>query len=108
MAIVIAQTEMMKYQGKDRAVFPVGTVITPSAKDWARENRIEIVFDKCPKEACTADVSGPDSEGKLNLLNRVIEAIEQNSEKQGSSLRTEEFSRAVAGSLEKLGCRILD
>jgi len=108
MAIVIAQTEIMKYQGKDRAVFPVGTVVTPSAKDWARENRIEIVLEECPKETSTVDASGSDSEGKLNLLNRVIEAIEQNSEKQGSSLKTEEFSRAVAGTLEKLGCRILD
>ena len=108
MAIVIAQTEMMKYQGKDRAVFPAGTVVTPSAKDWARENRIEIVLEGCPKEVGTSDISVPYSEGKLNLLNRVIEAVEKNNEKQGSSLRTEQISEAVAKSLEKLGCRIID
>lgn len=108
MAIVIAQTEMMKYQGKDRAVFPVGTVVTPSAKDWARENRIEIVLEECPQDVSTSDVSGPDSEGKLNLLNRVIEAVAKNNEKQGGSLRIEQFSEAVAKSLEKLGCRIID
>ena len=108
MVVVIAQTEMMKYQGKDRAVFPAGTVVTPSAKDWARENRIKIVFDGCPNETSTGDASGPDSAGKTNLLDRVIEAIEQNSQKQGSTLSTEEFSRAVAKSLEKLGCRILE
>ena len=98
MANVIAQTEMMKYQGKDRAVFPIGTIVTPSAKDWARENKIEIVLEECPK---------PDIEDKIHLLNRVIEAVENN-EKQGGSLEIEQFSEAVAKTLEKLGCRIID
>ncbi len=108
MAMVIAQTEIMKYQGKEKAVFPTGTVVTPSAKDWARENRIEIVFEACPGEVRTSDVSGSDSEGKLNLLNRVIEALEKNNEKQGRTLGKEEFSQAVAKALEKLGCRVTD
>jgi len=108
MAIVIAQTEMMKYQGKDRAVFPAGTVITPSAKDWARENRIEIVLEAYSKEESASDTSGFDSESKLNLLNRVIELVEKSSGKQGSSLSIEDFYEAVAKSLEKLGCRIIN
>lgn len=35
MAQVITQIEMMRYQGAPLAVFPEGTILTPSAKDWA-------------------------------------------------------------------------
>ena len=43
MAQVITQIEMMRYQGAPLAVFPEGTILTPSAKDWAKEQGIEVV-----------------------------------------------------------------
>ena len=34
----------MKFAGMEKAIFPEGTILTPSAKDWAKEHKIEIIF----------------------------------------------------------------
>lgn len=106
MAKVITQIEMMKYSGMDKAVFPLGTIITPSAKDWAQECNIKIVIGECQSEdveALKADVAHT---GKDICLQQVIKAVVENMDKLGVFLSKYELAKTVTICLQKLGCQV--
>lgn len=63
MAQVITQIEMMRYQGAPLAVFPEGTILTPSAKDWAREQGIEV------------RIGGSDADTGQEFLDQVVGSV---------------------------------
>lgn len=116
MANVITQIEIMKYSGMDKAVFPAGTIITPSAKDWAQEQNIEIVIGDCIGES-TGKIKdniapaekaedGIDHTGKDILLQQVVKSVVDNMNKTGGFLSKYELTKAVTACLKKLGCQI--
>ena len=51
MAELITLEDIKHFSGTPRIVVPKGTILTPSAKDWAREKGIEIQFEEPAKEA---------------------------------------------------------
>ena len=93
MANLITQVEMMKYLGMEQAVFPVGTILTPSAKDWAKDHGIKIVI-------------GENDAAKHMLLETTIKAVLNNVEKAGGFLKKEELVDIVTQCLKKLGCKV--
>lgn len=44
MSTVVSQAEIKRFKDNECAVFPVGTIITPSAREWASEHNIRISF----------------------------------------------------------------
>jgi ethanolamine utilization cobalamin adenosyltransferase len=106
MANVITQVEIMKYSGMDKAIFPLGTIITPSAKDWAHENNIRIVIGECQSENVeTSQVSINNTEKDI-LLQQVIKSVVENMDKVGGFLSKYELTSTVTKCLQKLGCHI--
>ena len=92
MANVITQVEMMKYRGSSVACFPVGTILTPSAKDWAKEQGITVSFGDC------ADVPAKNDD----LLNQVVAAVVAQFKANGRSLDKNELVAAVEEVLKRL------
>jgi len=93
MSNVITQVEMMKYTGMEEVVFDAGTILTPSAKDWAKDHGLKVVIGEYSTER------------KL-LLDTVIKAVINNSGKAGGFLKKEEIIDIVAQCLAKLGCKV--
>lgn len=92
MANVITQVEMMKYRGSSVACFPAGTILTPSAKDWAKEQGITVSFGDC------ADTVAADN----NLLDQVVAAVVAQFKANGRSLDKNELAAAVEEVLKRL------
>lgn len=93
MAQVITQMDIMKFAGMEKAVFPADTILTPSAKDWAQEQKIEIILGEGEKQ----------SDEKAELLKNLIKAVIKNMDKAGGFLKKEELAEVVTRCLEKLG-----
>lgn len=91
MANVITQVEMMKYRGSSVAVFPEGTILTPSAKDWAKEQGIEVTFGGA-SEAPAGD----------ELLDSVVKAVVGQFRANGRPLDRDAIVTAAAQVLERL------
>lgn len=107
MAKVITQLDIMKYRGMDRAVFPKDTIITPSARDWAKEQGIRIEFeDSCSKEGC--ELSDKDKAEKKEFLNKIIRGFIQRFKEQGVQVNKENLVEAVIKGCSKMGCKIED
>jgi len=106
MANVVTQIEMMKYRGTARAVFPVGTILTPSAKDWAREQGIEVAFE----DLATASVAAPVAAASCNAvcddrLTAVVNAVIKAYKEAGKAISKEEVVASVEVTLKALeGC----
>lgn len=94
MAQVITQIEMMRYQGAPLAVFPEGTILTPSAKDWAREQGIEV------------RIGGSDADTGQEFLDRVVGSVVHEYRSMGKSMVKEEVVEAVSQVLRKLDCTV--
>ncbi len=92
MANVITQVEMMKYRGSSVACFPAGTILTPSAKDWAKEQGITVSFGDCA-DAPTAN---------QDLLNQVVAAVVAQFKANGRNLDKNELVAAVEEVLKRL------
>lgn len=95
MANVITQVEMMKYRGSSVACFPAGTILTPSAKDWAKEQGITVSFGDCAAQAPVAD----------NLLDAVVAAVVAQFKANGRSLEKDALVAAVEEVLKRLNNR---
>ena len=93
MANVITQVEMMKYRGASTAVFPSGTILTPSAKDWAKEQGITVSFGDAPETGCVA------CDDKLQT---VIAALIRQFRAVGRKLDRDELVAATEEVLRKL------
>jgi len=108
MALVITQIEMMKFRGTKRAVFPVGTILTPSAKDWAREQDIEVTFeDEVPVAVASAPVeaSSVQTANVDNKLEAVVKAVIKAYKETGKSFNKDDVVASVEVALKALcGC----
>lgn len=105
MAKVITQSEIKEYLGMNQAVFPAGTIITPSAGDWAKEHQIQIVFagdteDKYQKSNNLSEAERSD------FLRRMIMTVKTQLEKNGAPVKKDEVVKIVLTCLERLGCNI--
>ena len=94
MAQVITQIEMMRYQGAQLAVFPEGTILTPSAKDWAKEQGIEV------------RIGGSDADTGQQFLDQVVGSVIRQYRSLGKSIVKEEAAEAVCQVLSKLECTV--
>ncbi len=103
MANVVTQIEMMKYRGTARAVFPVGTILTPSARDWAREQGIEVAFEDM---ATAPAVATPCTPAACNdRLTAVVNAVIKAYKEAGKAISKEEVVASVEVTLKALeGC----
>ena len=104
MANVVTQIEMMKYRGTARAVFPVGTILTPSAKDWAREQGIEVAFDDLATASAVA--SAADCKAVCDdRLSAVVNAVIKAYKEAGKAISKEDVVASVEVTLKALeGC----
>ena len=92
MANVITQVEMMKYRGSAVACFPAGTILTPSAQDWAKEQGIAISFGDCAQS----------TPANSDLLDQVVAAVVSQFKANGRSLDKNELIAAVEEVLKRL------
>ncbi|NLJ40469.1 MAG: hypothetical protein GX352_02485 [Clostridiales bacterium] len=112
MANVVSQNDIMKFMGMERAVFPSGTIFTPSAKDWAKEHGIEIIIDDNKNKDDRLD-NDTGSEGinildgeKGKVIQAVTKALQENMYKTGQRLDRDELVKIVSRCLERLGHRV--
>ena len=105
MGTVITQVDIMKYNGTSEAIFPIGTIVTPSARDWAKEHGINIVIDHMVDNTLKeSKVQG--EAGKSLLLKQVVKSVIGKAKMPGTSMEKEEIVRIVIACLKKIGCTI--
>lgn len=116
MANLITQTEIMKYQGIEKALFPKGTIITPSAKDWAKEHKINIVIeDTFVSEGNSKSVT--DTKGssavknetvfnKEELLDKTIRTVIIECQKRGMPIISSEMTEIVVECLKRMNYKV--
>jgi ethanolamine utilization cobalamin adenosyltransferase len=119
---------MIQYTGRDRAVFPAGTILTPLAKDFAAENGIRVVIGTEAEEGA-AGKCAPEKEGltiygskksepgncdpqecgqeKEKLLRDIIRSVRDNAAASGIRLDREEVVKTVTACLERTGCSVI-
>ncbi len=101
MAEVVTQNEIMKFAGTGKAVFSQGTIITPSAADWAREHKINIVMEG----GHSAGISQGGNDA-AELLRLTVKAVLGNMDKAGGMLKKDELVNTVSTCLRRLGCKV--
>lgn len=94
MSTVVTQTEIRQFNDNDIAVFPIGTIITPSAREWASEHNIQISFGK------------PDSNERLEFLRNTVTAVVKEFAEKGQKPDVKILSEIVCSCLIKLGCKV--
>lgn len=107
MATVITQIEMMRFRGANRAVFPVGTILTPSAKDWAKEQGIEVKFEDEPVQAApapayTAPAAPAAASACSDKLDVVVNAVLKAYKEAGKSFNKEDVIASVEVALKAI------
>jgi ethanolamine utilization cobalamin adenosyltransferase len=102
---VITEFEIKRFSGQSKAILPVGTIVTPAAKDWANEHHLEIVYNNSSAVQENATVAIGESDKKA-LLKRVIEIIVTEKRKTGAPIQKEEIAELVITCLKRLGCQI--
>ena len=107
MATVITQIEMMKFRGANRAVFPVGTILTPSAKDWAKEQGIEVKFEDEPAQPVVSapaaqPVAAPTASACNDKLAMVVNAVLKAYKEAGKSFNKEDIIASVEVALKAI------
>ena len=90
------RTEIKRFQGMKEAVFPAGTIVTPAAKDWAKEQGIAIVCGI--SEAAVAE----GAMGRQELLQQIVRTVVKEFTSAGRPLDQEEIGTAVWVCLDKL------
>ena len=94
---VVTLVEIRKYQGMKEAVFPDGTIVTPAARDWAKEQGIRIVCGGASDGAADARTTD-----RQELLRRTVEAVVREFERTGRPLEKEALGAAVHACLDRL------
>lgn len=94
MGTVVTQTEIKQFNDNDIAVFPVGTIITPSARDWASEHNIQISFGE------------PDSNERIEYLKHAVAAVIKEFAAKGQKPDAKLLTELVCSCLKKLGCKV--
>lgn len=98
MSKVIALKDIMEYKGLKTAQFPAGAILTPSARDWAGENGLEVIFNDSRAVELQDERSA--------LLDKTVKAAVENAEKCGHLISRENLVTIVTTSLERMGCII--
>ena len=100
MAKVITMTDIAAMKDKKQLTLSKGTIVTPSARDWASEHGICIMIEE--------DGWGREDPGqvqeKMKLLNQLIENIVKQTKNKGIPLKKDELSVIVRSCLEKMNC----
>lgn len=105
MAEIITQADIMKYDGAERAVFEEGTIITPAARDWAKDHKVRIEF-RNGQMGNTGMSTSAQSGGKADLLEEVIKVSAKEIRKQGLQVQKDLLAGTVINCLEKMGCKV--
>lgn len=105
MTKVITQLEIKEYLGMKQAVFPEDAIITPAARDWAKDHQLQIVFAGSSEDKYqnSNNLSGAD---RNDLLKQVIMTVKTRLEKEGVPLSKDVVVQTVLTCLERLGCQI--
>ena len=106
MTKVITQVEIKEYSGMGKAVFPANTIITPSARDWAREHQIQIAVEGVMEDEVYQKKDGISTADQRDLLRQVVESVISELKSRNASLDKDVVFKAVLLSLERLGCRV--
>lgn len=106
MTNVITQIEMMKFDKMEKAIFPLGTIVTPSAKDWAVEHHIEVIIGENSEKKDCPKIMNNIEMGKPEYLKHIIKTVITNVEKTGGLIKKEDITEIVTRSLQKLGCKV--
>lgn len=104
MANVVTELDMKKFFGMDRAVLPVGAILTPAAKDWAKDHNLTIVYDDGTNSG-NVPVKGGEKE-KTELLKQVVAKVVNKLQQKGAPVRKEELVPIVIACLEQMGYRV--
>lgn len=91
---VISRADIEKYGEGGKAAFSAGTILTPSAWDWANEHKLEII------------IGGPAGQDRDELLRAATGAVLKEFKSKGLSPDAKIVAEAVRVCLEKLGCKI--
>lgn len=94
MSTVVSQAEIKRFKDNECAVFPVGTIITPSAREWASEHNIRISFGE------------PDSNERLDLLRNTVSAVLKEFSNKDQKPDVNVLSELVCKCLRELGCKV--
>ena len=94
MSTVVSQAEIKRFNDNESAIFPIGAIITPSAREWASEHNIHISF------------GGPDSNERLSILKNTVTAIVKEFTGKGQKPDVKILSELVCSCLKKLGCKV--
>lgn len=94
MSNVISLAEIQKTQDNQNVVFPEGTLITPSARDWANDHGIKIAFGR--QEAKDREV----------LLKSTVNAVLKEFTHKGKVPDTNTVIESVKSCLSRLGCKV--
>lgn len=105
MTKVVTQLEIMKHKGMDTVVLKKGTIVTPSAKDWAAEQGINIVFSdgETKKDIRTQNEGAIE---RSEFLRTTVRTFAEKIEQVGKELNKETLYDAVIKGCIKMGCTI--
>lgn len=107
MGKVVTQVDIMKFENAQKAIFPEGTIVTPSAKDWASEHNLQIIIGVKDKDEQGIDLQEDVNTQKSQLLKNVIISVLKNTQKISSEIEKDEITEIVIRSLNKLGCKVV-
>lgn len=105
MTKVITQVEIKEYLGMNQAVFPADTIITPSARDWAKDHQLQIVLDGDTEDKYQKLNNVSEAE-RGDFLRQIIMTVKTQFEKNGAPVKKDEVVKIVLTCLERLGCNI--
>lgn len=104
MTKVITELEMKEYSGMSQAVFTADTIITPSAREWAKDHGLRIIFS-----GDIGDLQKPGHFSEIDrsdLLKKVVMSVKTQLEKDEVPIKKDEIVQAVLSCLERIGCQI--
>lgn len=100
MAKVITLADIAGMKDKRQINLQKGTIVTPSARDWASEHGICIVMEEDDWES---KCSGQE-QARVKLLDDLVENVVMQTRNRGISLKKDELYFVIRSCLEKMNC----
>ena len=100
MAKVITLNDIMDMKDLKQLRLSKGTIITPSARDWASEKGITLLYEGEQAKNLT------DTHDKTQLLARLAEALSRELRLRGMTLKADEVEQLLKRCLEKLNYQV--
>ncbi len=100
MAKVITLNDIMDMKDPKQLRLSKGTIITPSARDWASEKGITLLYEGEQAKNLT------DTNDKTQLLDRLAEALSREIRLRGLTLGSDEIEQLLKRCLEKLNYQV--